>query len=104
MFSSGLRTQWSLTFMVEGKKQVEWIPEEWVEQIRPFVLVEADQSPGENLRVARREVQSLGSGRRNHVRRVAREKTSAVREAADVARVDFVGGEPFDVVNIEFEL
>lgn len=29
--------QWSLTFMVEGKKRVEWIPEEWVEQIRPLV-------------------------------------------------------------------
>jgi hypothetical protein len=28
---------WSLTFMVEGKKHVEWIPEEWVEQIRPLV-------------------------------------------------------------------
>ena len=28
---------WSLTFMVEGKKQVEWIPDEWVEQIRPLV-------------------------------------------------------------------
>jgi hypothetical protein len=28
---------WSLTFMVGGKKHVEWIPEEWVEQIRPLV-------------------------------------------------------------------
>jgi hypothetical protein len=28
---------WSLTFMVEGKKQVEPIPDEWVEQIRPLV-------------------------------------------------------------------
>jgi len=26
-----------LTFMVNGKKRVEWIPEEWVEQIRPLV-------------------------------------------------------------------
>jgi len=25
---------WSLTFMVGGKKQVERIPEEWVEQVR----------------------------------------------------------------------
>src|SRR5712691_2892797 len=29
--------QWSLTFMVDGKKRVEWIPEEWIEQIRPLV-------------------------------------------------------------------
>jgi hypothetical protein len=28
---------WSLTFMVDGKKRVEWIPDEWVEQIRPLV-------------------------------------------------------------------
>ena len=26
-----------MTFMVNGKKRVEWIPEEWVEQIRPLV-------------------------------------------------------------------
>ncbi len=28
---------WSLTFMVDGKKRVERIPEEWVKQIRPLV-------------------------------------------------------------------
>lgn len=28
---------WSLTFMVQGKKHVERIPDEWVEQIRPLV-------------------------------------------------------------------
>jgi uncharacterized protein DUF6788 len=28
---------WSLTFMVNGKKRVEPIPDEWVEQIRPLV-------------------------------------------------------------------
>lgn len=28
---------WSLTFMVNGKKRVERIPNEWVEQIRPLV-------------------------------------------------------------------
>jgi len=28
---------WSLTFMADGKKRVERIPEEWVEQIRPLV-------------------------------------------------------------------
>src|SRR5947207_9616712 len=28
---------WSLTFMVDGKKRVEHIPEEWVKQIRPLV-------------------------------------------------------------------
>ena len=27
---------WSLTFMVGGKKRVERIPEEWVDQIRLF--------------------------------------------------------------------
>lgn len=29
--------QWSLTFMVDSKKRVEWIPDEWVQQIRPLV-------------------------------------------------------------------
>ncbi len=29
---------WSLTFMVDGKKRVERIPDEWVEEIRPLVL------------------------------------------------------------------
>lgn len=28
---------WSLTFMVEGRKHVERIPDEWVDQIRPVV-------------------------------------------------------------------
>ena len=28
---------WSLTFMVDGKKMVEWIPKEWVEELRPLV-------------------------------------------------------------------
>jgi hypothetical protein len=28
---------WRLTFMVAGKQRVEWIPPEWVEQIRPLV-------------------------------------------------------------------
>ena len=28
---------WSLTFMVAGKKRVEHIPKDWVEQIRPLV-------------------------------------------------------------------
>ena len=28
---------WSLTFMVDGKKRVERIPSEWVDEIRPLV-------------------------------------------------------------------
>ena len=28
---------WSLTFMAEGRKRVERIPNEWVDQIRPLV-------------------------------------------------------------------
>jgi len=28
---------WSLTFMAGGKKRVERVPDEWVEQIRPLV-------------------------------------------------------------------
>jgi transposase-like protein len=28
---------WSLTFMLDGKKVVEWIPKEWVEELRPLV-------------------------------------------------------------------
>jgi len=28
---------WSLTFMADGKKHVERIPDEWVEQVRPLV-------------------------------------------------------------------
>jgi len=30
--------QWSLTFMVDGKKRVEAIPAVWVEEIRPLVV------------------------------------------------------------------
>ncbi len=30
--------QWSLTFMVDGKKRVEPIPAAWVEEIRPLVV------------------------------------------------------------------
>ena len=30
-------SQWSLTFMVDGKKRVEWIPEDGIEEIRPLV-------------------------------------------------------------------
>jgi hypothetical protein len=29
---------WSLTFMADGKKRVEAIPPEWVEEIRPLVV------------------------------------------------------------------
>ena len=32
---------WSLTFMVDGKKRVERIPEEWAEHIRPLVEQDA---------------------------------------------------------------
>jgi hypothetical protein len=28
---------WVLTFMAEGKQHVEWIPREWVDEIRPLV-------------------------------------------------------------------
>jgi hypothetical protein len=28
---------WLLTFMVDGKRHVESIPNEWVEQVRPLV-------------------------------------------------------------------
>lgn len=28
---------WLLTFQLDGKKRVEWIPQDWVEQIRPLV-------------------------------------------------------------------
>jgi hypothetical protein len=28
---------WSLTFMANGKKRVEHVPEEWVDEIRPLV-------------------------------------------------------------------
>ena len=28
---------WSLTFMVDGKKRVERIPSDWIEDIRPLV-------------------------------------------------------------------
>ena len=29
---------WSLTFMADGKKRVERIPAEWVEELRPLVF------------------------------------------------------------------
>jgi len=32
-----LHPVWSLTFMAGGKKQVQHVPQEWVEQIRPLV-------------------------------------------------------------------
>jgi hypothetical protein len=32
-----LHSVWSLTFMVDGKKHVQHVPQEWVEQIRPLV-------------------------------------------------------------------
>ena len=28
---------WSLTFMAEGKKHVERIPDEWLDEVRPLV-------------------------------------------------------------------
>ena len=28
---------WSLTFMVNGERRVERIPDEWVDQVRPLV-------------------------------------------------------------------
>ena len=28
---------WSLTFMVDGKKRVEWVPQEWAGELRPLV-------------------------------------------------------------------
>jgi hypothetical protein len=28
---------WSLTFRADGKQRVEWIPAEWVDEIRPLV-------------------------------------------------------------------
>ena len=41
---------WSLTFMVDGKKRVERIPDDWVEEIRPLV------GQGRELKSAVREV------------------------------------------------
>lgn len=29
---------WSLTFMVDGKKHVERIPDDWVEEVGPLVM------------------------------------------------------------------
>lgn len=28
---------WSLTFMVDGKKRVEWIPNQWISEVLPLV-------------------------------------------------------------------
>lgn len=38
--------QWTLTFMVDGKKRVESIPEDWVEEIRPLVLAGREYKDG----------------------------------------------------------
>ena len=46
---------WSLTFMVDGKKRVEHVPTEWVEQIRPLV----DQ--GREFKNAMAEVLSINA-------------------------------------------
>jgi hypothetical protein len=36
--ASGLgHPMWLLTYRVDGKKRVEWVPEEWVEEVRRWV-------------------------------------------------------------------
>jgi hypothetical protein len=62
---------WSLTFMVDGKKHVERIPDEWVDEIRPLVQA------GREFKDAVAEVfaanaQLLALWRRKHHRRKRR--------------------------------
>lgn len=64
---------WSLTFMVDGKKRVERIPDEWVEQIRPLV------EQGREFKDAIAEVfaanaQLLALGRRQSVKKKPQKK------------------------------
>lgn len=44
---------WSLTFMVDGKKRVERIPDDWVKEVKPLVEKgkEAKAAVGEILAV-----------------------------------------------------
>ena len=37
-----LHTVWRLTFMVDGKKRVERVPKEWVEEVRQLVQLGRD--------------------------------------------------------------
>jgi len=37
-----LHTAWRLTFMVDGKKRVERVPKEWVEEVRQLVQLGRD--------------------------------------------------------------
>jgi len=64
---------WSLTFMVQGRKRVERIPDDWVDQIRPLV------AQGRAFKDAVAEVfaanaQLLALGRRVATRRRAKSR------------------------------
>jgi len=63
---------WSLTFMVDGKKRVEHIPSDWVEEIRPLVeegrafkaaVAEVFAINAQLLALWRRERQPKGKGK-----------------------------------------
>src|SRR5205823_11336879 len=65
---------WSLTFMANGKRRVEWIPNEWVEEIRPLV------EQGRKFKEATAEVfaanaQLLALWRRHSTKKERKKKT-----------------------------
>jgi hypothetical protein len=65
---------WSLTFMASGKRRVEFIPNEWVEEIRPLV------EQGREFKEAIAEVfaanaQLLALWRRENTKKKRRKKT-----------------------------
>ncbi|MFQ5761049.1 MAG: DUF6788 family protein [Acidiferrobacterales bacterium] len=59
---------WSLTFMVDGRKRVEAIPAEWVDEIRPLVA-EGRQYKGAVAEVFAANAQLLGLWRKQKRKR-----------------------------------
>lgn len=74
---------WSLTFMVEGKKRVERIPDAWVTQLRPLVkggrlfkeaLAEVLAANAQLLALWRREMKAKERRKKQKQQRTAKKK------------------------------
>lgn len=74
---------WSLTFMVEAKKRVERIPDEWVTQLRPLVkggrlfkeaLAEVLAANAQLLALWRREMEAKERRKKRKQQRTAKKK------------------------------
>lgn len=76
---------WQLTFMVEGKKRVEWIPKEWADEILPLV----DQ--GREYKRAVAEVFAINAQLLTLWRKQERKKRSKPRKKATKKSADSNG-------------